>query len=272
MAGDAPVVGAECPRGLTRSSASSRDVHVRSGERAELRRPSTADQAASAISSALFGSKRSAASPATSGNEVTFEQATGTPSEKASVTGMPQPSNLLGKIRLRSPARRGSAAGAVSTNPTKLHFVAEAELLRPPLELRVKLVEMARTDERRHLAASLADKRQRLQQTLVVLVRPGLARVEEEAVRQARGTSRVLVDLRLGRIRIRVRHRAPGDHRDLVGGRSIVVEQVAPAPRGHHHHQRPPVSQNARYQASRSSTSRTGKSSGRCRCWRSCGW
>ena len=114
------------------------------------------------------------------------------------------------------------------------------------LELRVRV---SRTDDRWDFAVAIADNgsaSSRRSWFLWGQVWPGYSR---KVLRAAR-TRRVAGEIRLGRLRISLRHRTPGDDRDLVRRKVEVFEQV-PLPHAVIIATRVACSQNAGYQRPR---------------------
>ena len=120
------------------------------------------------MSSGESGSKYSAASPQTSGSEVAFDAATGQPHAIASSGGSPKPSYRLGKTR-----QRGAAVQLDEL--VRRDVAARLDAVRQPRAF----VALPRQDEPQ-LRPLSPYERERLEQALVVLVRPAVGGVEEE--------------------------------------------------------------------------------------------
>src|SRR5262245_43741165 len=81
-------------------------------------------------------------------------------------------------------------------------------------------------------AGLIPDTRERLEQALVVLVRPGLRRIEQERLRKRESRAEP-IEVRRGGGGVLAKHRPAGHDRDLLGSQAVALDEVPPAPRGH---------------------------------------
>ena len=172
---------------------------------------------ASAIAAVSSGSNRSPASPTTSGSPVADEAATGSPAENASQ--IRQPPALE--------AAREDEAGGELVQPAELRApdeagegdrVGEPELPDPVGDPGVELRRPARAEDADLEAVALPEQGDGLDQAEMVLVRPGLGRIEEERLGEAEPGAEARRDRRASAPGSR-RTEPPGTTATFPGGR-----------------------------------------------------
>ena len=151
----------------------------------------------------------------------------------------PSPSNLLGKDQ-PGPELVEAAEIARADEAREGGRLRQAELIHELADAAIVPCLLAGADERDRHPALIPDSRERFEQPLVVLVRPGLRRVEEEGL--GKGEPRAQpVEVIGGGGRVLAEDGAAGHDGDLLRGKSVLLDEVPAPPGGHRHDQRGPV-------------------------------
>ena len=166
------------PRGPLPGELRARAQAARAQLRRKRRRRRAGARRAAAIAATSCGSNSSAASPATSGSEEAFEQATGTPRAIASSTGRPKPSYSDGNTKARGD-RPQALELRLREPPREAHVARPRRRPRPLAQL--ALVPGRVAGQHEHRPALAADPRERVDQRGEVLVRALGRQAEQHA-------------------------------------------------------------------------------------------